>query len=221
MSEIYVSIDIEADGPIPGPHSMLSFGAAAFTEDKKLVSTFEANLELLEGAAPNPSTAEWWKTQPEAWAKCRENLQKPEEAMPKFVAWVKALPGRATCVAYPAGFDFMFVYWYLIRFAKESPFSFSCFDIKSYATALVGLPFRDVSKRTMPQHWFEKVPHTHVALDDAKEQGLICMNMIADRNKLITTPPVRRDNDRRGHRSRYNRHGPPPRVHRQGPPSVP
>ena len=28
--EIYVSTDIEADGPIPGPHSMLSFGSAAY-----------------------------------------------------------------------------------------------------------------------------------------------------------------------------------------------
>lgn len=25
MSEIYISTDVEADGPIPGPHSMLSF----------------------------------------------------------------------------------------------------------------------------------------------------------------------------------------------------
>jgi hypothetical protein len=29
MQEIYISTDIEADGPIPGPHSMLSIGAAA------------------------------------------------------------------------------------------------------------------------------------------------------------------------------------------------
>jgi hypothetical protein len=29
-SEIYVSTDIEADGPIPGPNSMLSFASAAY-----------------------------------------------------------------------------------------------------------------------------------------------------------------------------------------------
>ena len=28
--ECYVSVDIEADGPIPGAHSMLRLGAAAF-----------------------------------------------------------------------------------------------------------------------------------------------------------------------------------------------
>ena len=43
MSEIYVSTDVEVDGPIPGPHSMLSFGSAAFLADKTLVSTFSAN----------------------------------------------------------------------------------------------------------------------------------------------------------------------------------
>ena len=40
----------EADGPIPGPHSMPSIGAAAYTADKVLVSTFSANLETLPGA---------------------------------------------------------------------------------------------------------------------------------------------------------------------------
>ncbi len=28
--EIYISTDVEADGPIPGPHSMLSFASAAY-----------------------------------------------------------------------------------------------------------------------------------------------------------------------------------------------
>jgi len=44
LSEVYVSTDVEADGPIPGPHSMLSFASAAFLPDKTLVSTFSANL---------------------------------------------------------------------------------------------------------------------------------------------------------------------------------
>ena len=52
--EIYVSTDVEADGPIPGPHSMLSFASAAFRADKSLVGTFTRNLELLPGAAPDP-----------------------------------------------------------------------------------------------------------------------------------------------------------------------
>ena len=85
MSEIYISTDVEADGPIPGPHSMLSFASAAFTPDKALVSTFSANLETLEGASPHPKTKQWWATQPQAWAACRTNLESPHEAMRRYV----------------------------------------------------------------------------------------------------------------------------------------
>ena len=34
IEEIYVSTDVEADGPIPGQNSMLSFGSAAYLADK-------------------------------------------------------------------------------------------------------------------------------------------------------------------------------------------
>ena len=51
--EIYVSTDVEADGPIPGPNSMLSFGSAAYTGGKELIGTFSANLETLPLQRPN------------------------------------------------------------------------------------------------------------------------------------------------------------------------
>ncbi len=35
--ELYVSTDVEADGLVPGVNSMLSFGFAVYTKDKKLV----------------------------------------------------------------------------------------------------------------------------------------------------------------------------------------
>src|SRR5437870_9631763 len=125
MVEIYVSTDVEADGPIPGPHSMLSFASAAYTADKTLVATFEANLVTLPGASGDPKTMEWWKTQPQAWQACRTNPREPAEVMPEYVKWLKSLPGRPVFVGYPVAFDFMFIYWYLIRFAGESPFSHS------------------------------------------------------------------------------------------------
>ena len=55
MPEIYVSTDVESDGPIPGPHSMLSFASAAYTADKTLLSTFSANLDLLPGVHLDPT----------------------------------------------------------------------------------------------------------------------------------------------------------------------
>ncbi len=181
MPELYVSTDVEADGPIPGPHSMLSFASAAFRPDKTLVATFTANLTELPGAAGHPETLRWWQTQPAAWAACRENARGPTAVMPEYVAWVKALPGRPVFVAYPAGFDFLFVYWYLIRFAGESPFGHSALDVKTFAMALLGTDYRDSTKRTMPRRWFDDVPHTHVALDDAIEQGRLFCNMLRER----------------------------------------
>jgi hypothetical protein len=84
-------------------------------------------------------------------------------------------------VAYPAGFDFLFVYWYLIRFAGESPFSHSALDIKTFAMALLGCEYGSAVKRNMPKRWFDKLPHTHVALDDAIEQGSLFCNMLRER----------------------------------------
>lgn len=110
IPEIYVSTDVEADGPIPGPHSMLSFASAAYTEDKQLIATFSANLETLPGAQAHPVQEAWWKTEPEAWAACRKDLQAPEAALLAYVDWVEALPGKPVFVAMPAGFDFTFMF---------------------------------------------------------------------------------------------------------------
>jgi hypothetical protein len=183
MSEIYISTDVEADGPIPGPHSMLSFASAAFRADKKLIGTFSANLTQLPGATGDPKTMEWWRGQPEAWAACRSNPREPADVMPEYVAWLKSLPGKPVFVAYPAAYDFMFVYWYLIRFAGESPFSHSALDIKTYAMALLGTDYRESVKRNMPARWFDDLPHTHVALDDARGQGALFCNMLAERSR--------------------------------------
>lgn len=176
--EIYVSTDVEADGPIPGPHSMLSFASAAFGADKKLLGTFERNLQTLPGASADPRTAAWWQTQPEAWAACRKDPREPAQAMAEYVRWLEGLPGAPVFVGYPASYDFMFVYWYLIRFTGQSPFSHSALDIKTFAMVLLGTGYRESTKKRMPRRWFDETPHTHVALDDALGQGVLFCNML-------------------------------------------
>lgn len=185
MSEIYVSTDVEADGPIPGPNSMVSFASAAYTAEKKLVSTFAANLLPLSGAAADPQTMEWWQNHPRAWAACLENQRDPGEAMPAYVRWLKSLPGKPVFVSYPAAYDFLFVYWYVMRFAGESPFSHTALDIKTYAMALLGRDYWGTVKRNMPRTWFDDLPHTHIALDDAIEQGALFCNMLAARRQML------------------------------------
>lgn len=92
--------------------------------------------------------------------------------MTRYVNWVKSLDGKPVFVAYPAGFDFLFVYWYLIKFVGDSPFSHSALDIKSFAMVVLKSDFRQSTKRNMPKRWFDQLPHSHVALGDAIEQGM-------------------------------------------------
>ena len=159
---------------------MLSFGSAAYSADKTLVATFSANLDILPDAQGDPRTMEWWKGQPEAWAACRTGTRPAAIVMPEYVRWLKQLPGKPVFVGYPASYDFLFVYWYLMRFAGESPFSHSALDIKTFAMALLGTGYREATKRNMPRAWFDPIPHTHVALDDAIEQGRLFCNMLAE-----------------------------------------
>jgi len=54
----------------------------------------------------------------------------------------------------------MFVYWYLMRFGGDSPFSHSALDIKTYAMALIQKDYRDSVKKNMPKEWFDAMRHT-------------------------------------------------------------
>ena len=183
--EIYVSTDVETDGPIPGVYSMLSIGSAAYLPDKTLHATFSANLRTLPDAGQHPETMRWWKSQPEAWAECRREPRGPEEAMREYVSWLKALPGEPVFVAYPAAFDYMFVCWYLNRFAGENPFGWQALDIKTFAMALTGRDFLSTVKRNMPRGWFDDLPYTHKALDDAVSQGALFCNMLAEHQRRL------------------------------------
>lgn len=182
MSEWYCSIDVETDGPIPAVNSMLSLGAAAFLPDGTLIDTFSMNLSLYPGASPDPNTQKFWEDNKEAYEKTRESTLPPETVMKRFVAWVETHKeyGRPTCVAYPAGFDFLWVYFYLRRFLGSSPFSFSCLDIKTYAMAVLNTEYRESTKKNFPKHWFPDDPHTHIAVEDAIEQGKIFCAMLKE-----------------------------------------
>lgn len=182
-NEIYVSCDIEADGPIPGDNSMLSLGAAAFTQEGKLISTFYATLDTLAGAKPDSDTMEWWSKNQDAYNATRQNTKAPALAMSQYVDWVNKLGGKPVFVGYPATYDFMFIYWYMVHYGLKSPFSFSALDIKSYVSALLKLPYRESTKKNMPKRWFSGSKHTHVAVDDAIEQGELFIAMLKENTK--------------------------------------
>lgn len=86
-------------------------------------------------------------------------------------------------VAYPVGYDFTFIYWYLMRFAGESPFGHNGIDIQSYAMALLKKGYKESGKDHMPKRWFDGQPHPHTALEDALEQGALFCNMLIENTK--------------------------------------
>jgi hypothetical protein len=191
--EIYLSIDIEADGPIPGPYSMLSFGIAAFSLDKVLLSTFTRNLEPLAGAAQHPRVMEWWRSSSDnrrAYERTREDVRPVRESMLACEEWVRTLRvhGKPCAVGAPSAYDYgAWLYWYLVYAVGDVPeLGFSALDLKSFAMGrLPGCRYRSLGKSTYPAEWFDPdTPHTHVALDDAVEQGAILVNAIRERDGL-------------------------------------
>lgn len=181
--EIYVSTDVEADGPIPGPYSMLSFGSVAFGPDGKRIGGFTANLTTLQGATQHPDTMKWWATEPAAWSACRVGAVAPEVVIPDYRNWVLGLPGIPVFVGFPATFDFMFISWYLHRFAGDNPFGHHALDIKSYAMAVLKSDFKRSTKKFWPKKWFGSEKHTHVALEDAEEQGGTFLRILRENRK--------------------------------------
>jgi DNA polymerase III epsilon subunit-like protein len=178
-SEVYISLDIEADGPIPGPYSMISFGLAVcgtfdgrtFEPVDPAERTFYAELKPISNDFVPDALAVSGLDRDRLLVEGRD----PADAMDAAAAWVAEVTGDAdpVVVAYPLGFDWMWLYWYFMRFAAAgSPFSFSRhLDIKTiYATKARTTVARS-TKRQMPGYLRAKRPHTHNALDDALEQA--------------------------------------------------
>lgn len=188
--EYYFSSDVEADGRVPGLSSMLSFATAVFDIDKNLVGTFSRNLHLLPPpAAAEPSTQEFWAENPEAWEEARRDPVDPADAMRDYVEFVKSFKCSPVFVGYPAVYDFKWFDYYLIRYTGNNPFGFSrAIDMKSYIWAAMKTHrFTMTSKKNFPKRWFDPLPHTHVALDDAIEQGAMAINIFREVQGL---PPI-------------------------------
>jgi len=107
--------------------------------------------------------------------------------MARFDRWLGeiAKDGPLVVVGYPVTYDFMFVYWYYIHFCGfPAPFGFQGLDIKTLAMDRLSCPYKQATKRNMPEAWFEGAPkHTHKALNDAIGQGVLLMNILLD-NKV-------------------------------------
>ena len=179
-ADLYISVDVESDGPIPGPYSMLSFGLAvagrfdgqSFEQREPRVLTFYRELRPISADFVAEAIA---VTGFDRDALAR-SAARPEEALPEAKRWVEEVAGddRPVLVGYPLVFDWMFLTWYFERFADGSPFGYSAgLDMKSLYATKAGVPISAAGKDDLPPTLRPTAEHTHHALDDAVEQAMI------------------------------------------------
>jgi hypothetical protein len=153
----YVSIDVEADGPIPGDYSMIWFGAVIV--DDKLDKTFEGKLQPISINYKSEALAVSGLTR-----KQTEDFPIAELTMADFGIWLKAnteVNERLVMISDNNGFDWMFICWYLWHFNNENPLG--------YSSASINWLYKGVTKNFFKSFkHLRKTKHDHNPVNDAK-----------------------------------------------------
>lgn len=183
--DVYFSADVETDGPIPGPYSMLSFALvfAGTYDGARFVRPSDYGKHFYKEL--RPISSEFQEEALRVNGLDREQLirsgESPESAMRQAAQWVLNIAGegKPVLVAYPLSFDWSFLYWYFVRFTgEESPFNHSrCFDLKTAFAIKAQLPIASAGRRRLMPSLRAKGVHTHNALDDAIEQAEVFANI--------------------------------------------
>jgi len=194
--DFYISADVETDGPIPGPFSMLSFALVCagtfngreFERPRAYERTFYRELKPIsdmfdpEALGVNGLDRE---------RLCLEG-EEPTQAMTEAAEWVDTVAGngRPVLVAYPLSFDWAWLYWYFIRLStKGSPFNHSqCFDIKTAFAVKAAIPIAEAGRSKILPSLNSRRAHTHNAVDDAIEQAEIFANLFEWKGVRGRTP---------------------------------
>jgi hypothetical protein len=163
----FVMVDVEADGPIPGDYSMISFGAVIV--EPGLARRFQARLK--------PISDTWI---PEALAVSGHSREEtltfddPKAAMERFRAWLAAeAKGQPKFVSDNNGFDWQFVNWYFHHFIGGNPFGFSSTNLGSLYKGMA---------KDMWQNFkhLRRTKHTHDPLDDALGNAEAMLAMVQE-----------------------------------------
>lgn len=183
--DIHISIDIEADGPIPGPYSMLSLGMAVagrfdgqrFEAADPERETFYTELKPISDRW-DPSAVNVAGLDRDA---LRRDAPQPHAAMAAAAKWVRGVSGGETPVGvcWPLAFDWMFLHWYFISFCGESPFGFSsCLDMKTAYQQKAGVLIECAGKDDIPDELRPVRHHEHHARADAVEQAELWIKLV-------------------------------------------
>jgi DNA polymerase III epsilon subunit-like protein len=166
MKEVYISVDVEAAGPVPPTYSLLSVGAVAIDKPD---STFYAEIQ--------PINANFVPAAIEVVGRTLNDFHKagksPKDAFMAFRDWIGEVARNAkpVFVGFNATFDWAFVNFYFQEYLGDNPFGIGGVDIKSFYMGLSGCVWDDTRSSKIPSKFKGKSRHTHNALDDAIEQA--------------------------------------------------
>lgn len=185
--EVFISVDVETSGPIPGEYSLLTIGACHVDDEGQ---TFECKLKPLSRNA-DPKALE-------VTGLSLDDLERtglsPEEAMKRFSSWVADAIGSngvPVFVGFNAPFDWSFVNYYFHRFAKANPFGFTALDIKAYYMGATGCRWAETSSSKISAHVHPHTIGNHEALADALYQAeLFRLIRSGSRIDADASPPV-------------------------------
>lgn len=165
--EIFVSVDVETAGPIPGEFSLLSIGACPVFDPTK---SFVCELKPINCNA-DPKALEVTGLSLDELA--RTGLE-PLEAMLRFAGWLSALAapdGSLVFVGFNAPFDWSFVNYYFHRFGSGNPFGFTALDIKALYMGATGCDWADTRSSMIVERLHPRLAGNHTPLQDAQYQA--------------------------------------------------
>lgn len=180
MNEIVCSLDIEAHGDDPLKHNLRSFGIVAMTLEKEMLASITFNCADVPGLENDPKLTAWWEQHPAAYAAALADQVPAQHAFRQYRAWWNRLHkyGYAYLSAAPVGYDIVWFNVSCFRHLGRLPHQRMVNDLRSLTSGALGKPFTQCGKSEIPPEFFDLVPHTHVAEDDALEQACLTVNLI-------------------------------------------
>ena len=180
--EVFISVDVETAGPIPGEFSLLSIGACLVYDTS---TTFECQLKPISDYA-DPKALEVSGLSLETL--CRTGVE-PVQAMTQFTDWIGDATGPdadPVFVGFNAPFDWSFVNYYLHRFTGVNPFGFTALDIKALWMGISGCSWADTRSSSMAKRLQPTTRGNHDALHDAQYQAELFRRALALREAAGT-----------------------------------
>lgn len=164
--EVFISIDVETAGPIPGEYSMLSIGACLVSDPEQ---TFACELKPISDKFV-PAALEVSGLSLE---RLRETGDAPQATMSQFRDWIVKVAGDGVpvFVGFNAPFDWSFVNYYFHRFTGDNPFGFTALDIKALWMGATGCSWADTRSSRIAEEVRPALHGDHDALHDAQYQA--------------------------------------------------